>query len=251
MATRSSDRTVLGDDGLLAHLAREGAALGAAARPLDAPVPACPGWTIADLLDHVGRVHTWATRCVEAGPGDRIRLRDVPPAPPAAERPAWYRERHLALVAALRGSDPDRPVAGPGREGPRPARFWLRRQAHEAAVHRWDAQGAHGTPAPIEAAAAADGVDEVLREIVPALGDRIAGHGEVTHLAATDAGSGWWVRWKPGGVAVGPPTGRPDATVRATASDLLLLLWGRRRVADLDVRGDAAGLQRRLRVVSI
>ncbi len=27
---------------------------------LDAPVPTCPEWTVADLLGHIGRVHRWA-----------------------------------------------------------------------------------------------------------------------------------------------------------------------------------------------
>ena len=51
--------------------------------------------------------------------------------------------------------------------GPSPLAFWARRQAHETAVHRYDAQSAApgGPPAPAGAfdpAFAADGVDELI-----------------------------------------------------------------------------------------
>ena len=34
---------------------------------LEAPVPTCPGWCIADLLTHVGGVHRWAAAQVRSG----------------------------------------------------------------------------------------------------------------------------------------------------------------------------------------
>jgi uncharacterized protein (TIGR03083 family) len=46
------------------------------------PVPTCPGWTLADLVRHTGRVHRWATHIVRERatayvPIARVRV-DVP-----------------------------------------------------------------------------------------------------------------------------------------------------------------------------
>ena len=53
-------------NGYLAVLATEATALAAAAEEagLDAPVPTCPGWTVNDLVLHIGEVHRWATAAV-------------------------------------------------------------------------------------------------------------------------------------------------------------------------------------------
>ena len=47
----------------IAALRAEGPLLARAAERAgpDAPVPACPGWRIRDLVRHVGNVHRWAT----------------------------------------------------------------------------------------------------------------------------------------------------------------------------------------------
>src|SRR5947199_201094 len=47
-------------------VSREAARLVAVARqgPLDARVPGCPGWDVARLTSHVGRVHRWATASI-------------------------------------------------------------------------------------------------------------------------------------------------------------------------------------------
>ena len=85
-----------------------------------------------------------------------------------------------------------------------------RHQVQEAAVHRWDAQSAVGTPEPLPMAIADDGVDEFLwiarqlREPAP-----IA-------FRLTDSGHTFAASSEP--VA---------ATVTATASDVVLLLHGR------------------------
>ena len=50
----------------LGALDREGHAFGAAAEHagLTAEVSSCPGWTVTDLLTHLGRVHRWVTDIV-------------------------------------------------------------------------------------------------------------------------------------------------------------------------------------------
>ena len=45
------------------ELRREGELLAAAAArtPPTTAVPTCPGWSVADLLAHLGATHRWAT----------------------------------------------------------------------------------------------------------------------------------------------------------------------------------------------
>jgi hypothetical protein len=57
---------------------------------LDLPVPSCPGWTAADLVDHLGHTHLWAEHCI------RVRNPEVPDVvAPVTDRAAlagWYSE---------------------------------------------------------------------------------------------------------------------------------------------------------------
>jgi len=78
---------------------------------------------------------------------------------PDEELAPWFDEVSAGLLEALRSTDPAVRVwswAG----GQQDVAWVARRQAHEAAVHRWDAQGALGTPDPIAADLAADGIGE-------------------------------------------------------------------------------------------
>ena len=61
----------------LAVLAAEATALAAAADEagLEAPVPTCPGWTVNDLVLHMGEVHRWATAVLTSR---ATKLSDVP-----------------------------------------------------------------------------------------------------------------------------------------------------------------------------
>jgi uncharacterized protein (TIGR03083 family) len=192
---------------------------------LDRPVPSCPGWTVTDLAHHLGNVHAWA----EAA----SRSDEVPPIDDGGptgrdELVAFYGARAGSLVQRLRTADPDEPCWHFGPK-PRTVGWWLRRQCHETAVHLWDAQAAVGTPAAIDPAFAADGVDEVLDVFVARqvrLG-RIPPLPSSVRLVATDV---------PLDRLLGE--GDPVATVSGPAADLYLLLWKRRPLEGLDVDGD-------------
>jgi uncharacterized protein (TIGR03083 family) len=215
-----------------------GRALAAAARRgLDDRVPSCPDWSVSDLVTHVGTVHAWVLACLAAGPDERPRFRDVA-GPPADGLIDWYVAVHRELGDALAGADVDHVV--PSWAGPVPVRWWLRRQAHEVAVHRWDAELAHGTPAPIDAALAVDGIDEFLDVFVPLLGAKVAGSGETIHLHGTDIDGEWLIERAGDGSRVARGHAKGDVALRGTASDLLLLLWGRRTADDLETFGDAS-----------
>ena len=96
----------------IACLRSEGELLaGAAERAgLEAPVPACPGWCVRDLLKHVGYVHRWAAGYVReqhAGWVDRASEAAILAGGPGDdELPGWFREGHVALVRALAAAAP-------------------------------------------------------------------------------------------------------------------------------------------------
>lgn len=228
-------------------VAAEGAALAAAAeRDEDAVVPSCPGWTVVELVRHLGVIQARTVLLLRTGMTERPSRRDgtLPEAPQEAVLD-WYRGTLDELVAQLGDlGDPDRPVwsFSPGQER---AGFWPRRMAHETAVHRIDVEQAVGGPvAPVESALAVDGVDEILRTFVPAFAqDRSPGDGRTVHLHATDAEGEWLVTFEPGRVVVTDGHAKGDAAVRGSAGALYLWLWGRLPPDDLDVFGESSAAE--------
>ena len=223
----------------LTALGEDGTALAAAARRgLDPPVPACEGWTVADLVLHTGMVHRHKLAIVRGrltGPP-----RPWPPsAPPREELLGWYEEGLAELLAALGDTDPATPVWTFHRPE-QTAGFWRRRMAQETVIHRVDAESAHGRPGPVPADLAADGVDEALAVfLAPYLEGRpVGGNGESLGLLATDTGDSWRVRLLPTGIEVGPGQAPADATAAGSAADLLLWLWGRGPADPLERTGD-------------
>ena len=229
----------------LQSLRDDGTALAAAARQgLDPPVPACEGWTVADLVLHTGMVHRHKLEIVRgrlAQPPDPW----PPPSPPRAELLGWYSHGLEELLTVLEATDPDTRVWTFHRPD-QTAGFWRRRMAQETAVHRVDAESAHGGHRPVPAALAADGVSELLEVFLAphAEGEPVGGRGESLHLHATDTEGEWRLRLLPAGVEVGQGHAQGDAGVAGSASDLLLFLWGRAGAAPLERSGDPALLPR-------
>jgi uncharacterized protein (TIGR03083 family) len=229
----------------LRALRDDGAALAAAAgHGLDPAVPACEGWTVADLVLHTGMVHRHKLEVV------RGRLAEPPspwppPAPARSELLGWYEQGLDELVTVLEATDPETPVWTFHRPD-QTAGFWRRRMAQETAVHRVDAQSAHGDPRPVPAALAADGVSELLEVFLAphSEGEPVGGRGESLHLHATDTEGEWRIRLLPAGVEIGHGHGQADAAAAGAASDLLLFLWGRARPDPLERSGDPAVLTR-------
>jgi uncharacterized protein (TIGR03083 family) len=215
----------------------------AAAGDLAAPVPTCPGWRVSDLIGHLGSTHRWATEIVRTGAKAK-----VPTPPPPDELLSWFDQGRAALVARLRDTDPDLPCWGFGTH-PRTAGFWVRRQAHETAMHRVDLDVALGGRDPrdsIDADLAADGLDEVVAVFFPRqvrfgfqapLGDAIA---------LVDDADGR--RWTFAGDGTGPADAPVAATVRGPAPDLLFLVWRRLPLtaARVEITGDRAAAERTL-----
>jgi predicted transcriptional regulator len=114
--------------------------------------------------------------------------------------------------------------------------FITRHQVQEAAVHRWDAQAAAGVAVdPIAADVAADSVDEFLVLSRPALTRGAPPMPGTVHLHCTDVDGEWFVQ--PDG-AVERIHAKGDVALRGSAADLLLALYRRVAIDQLDVVGD-------------
>ncbi|MGY1826006.1 MULTISPECIES: maleylpyruvate isomerase family mycothiol-dependent enzyme [unclassified Blastococcus] len=200
-------------------------------RGWQAPVPGCPGWTLADLVRHLGEVqHFWAWVV-------RTRAQD-PSAYPQPRRIeddellGYVAAQSAELETALAGADPAERVWtwAPQKD----VAFVLRRQLQEATVHTVDVEQVLGDVRPVPTAVAMDGLDEWLEVMVPGAlpdGPPEQAHPVVLHAVDADAERTLFPGTKP----------FPIAALTGTAGDLLLAVWRRVPLEVLTVDGD--GLQ--------
>jgi uncharacterized protein (TIGR03083 family) len=195
---------------------------------LDAPVPSCPGWALRDLVLHLGRVQrSWGEHLRAGTPDIPWQGTHVEPRTDA-DLAEWFVASTGALVSALESVGSGAPCWTWWGE-PRTSDAVARHQVQEAGVHRWDAQSALGTPAPLRSDLAHDGVAEFLEVMTDP--DPTAVTAQVA-FEAPDTGG----RWRIG------PDAPTRLTVRATASDLVLLLYRRLPVSAVVLDGDADAL---------
>ncbi|MDH6447870.1 MULTISPECIES: maleylpyruvate isomerase family mycothiol-dependent enzyme [unclassified Streptomyces] len=229
-------------------LDREGRLLASAAEQAghDAKVPTCPQWQVRDLLRHTGTVHRWATAFVAEERTAFQPLEDEP-APTGEELAAWFRAGHRRLVDTLDSAAPD-VQCWHFFAAPSPLAFWARRQAHETAVHRFDAEAARGgTPGEIARDFAADGIDELLRGFHARAKSRVrSAEPRVLRVRASDTdGAVWTVR-----LTEEPPAtergeeGDADCEVSGPAARLYLALWNRLPFPQVTGDVSVAGLWR-------
>jgi uncharacterized protein (TIGR03083 family) len=225
------------------QLERHGAALAQAAEQagLEAEVPTCPTWSVRSLLGHIGMVHRWAAAHVREGEAAFNRNTEAPEFPaPDDGVIEWFRAGHAELVQALRDA-PDDLVAMTFLADAGPARaFWARRQAHETAIHRSDAEAALGTVPEFDRHFALDGIAELLEGFYARRGGKLLADPPVRlRVAPTDADTYWRVEIGPEGRTVERDTrGQVDAMLVGTASDLYLDLWNRGRSGAVAASGD-------------
>jgi uncharacterized protein (TIGR03083 family) len=222
---------------------------------LDASVPTCPPWHVKDLLRHTGYVHRWAARhiteCPDTvldGPPEADILRGGAADPDLL---AWFRTGHAALVETLSTADPGL-VCATFMDAPSPLAFWARRQAHETAIHRADADSASGTRPEYEPGFAADGIDELIMGFGPRRKYRpSAEHAGSMLVRATDTGHAWYVGTEDGRIQARREPGGSDSadavacTVTGPASGVYLFLWNRSDAdqADVTISGDTGFLE--------
>lgn len=236
---------------LVDTLQREGEALGAV-EIVDIDVPTCPGWTLPDLFFHVGSVHRWQQSQLLAPSQEALVKVDRPPRPSLDALSDWYFEGLDNLLATVAKVGPDR--ATPTWSGPHPARFWVRRAAHETAIHRWDAEASTPTqPQPLAIRQAIDLLDELFDVVVMHKFDPRGWENPTisVHLHATDTDDGeWLIRIGNSGFEVTRAHAKGDVAVRGPVNDLALMMVGRIPAARLEVLGETQVLDRWFRSVS-
>ncbi|MDA8294979.1 MAG: maleylpyruvate isomerase family mycothiol-dependent enzyme [Actinomycetota bacterium] len=200
---------------------------------LDAAVPSCPGWCVRELLAHLHYIHRWAADYVADASQEMVPELDEPGVLAAAPRDdvllTSVQEGHRRLVEALAAA-PLSLECWTFLPAPSPLAMWARRQAHETAIHRVDAElAADRRPTPVSSEFAADGIDELLfgflgrrRRISPPSG--VEG---TIGLEATDWPAQWSIRLAHGGIETSRGASARDLTVRGAVTELYLLVWNR------------------------
>ena len=244
----------------LDHLARESARFSAALLDADphVPVPTCPGWDADDLLWHLADVQWFWGTIVQRRLQDTAATRALVHVDRPTDREAlraFYATASKNLQDGLASAAPETPVWTWSLD--QSVGFIRRRQAHEALIHRLDAELTAGNRTPMDPALSADGVDEVLRIMYGELPDwcDFTERGGTARIVASDTGDSWHF-------AMGRATGvDPDdgqvvdepaflvsdvddgqgagATITGTAADLDCWLWRRPPVGSVDQGGDA------------
>lgn len=243
----------------LAHLASESARFGSvmAATAPDARVPTCPDWTADDLLWHLAEVQ-WFWGAIVRERVDADKAEELKPDRPSdrAGLAEFYAKASGDLDAILAATPPQTEVWTWADD--KSAGFVRRRQAHEALIHRIDAELTAGDRSKMDPRLSADGIDEALRLMyggtVPDWGSFKANEGRTLRITATDTGDSWFITL--GHFTGTDPESRESynepcihaadadpgtsaaATIAGTAADLDCWLWHRPPLGTIDRAGD-------------
>jgi uncharacterized protein (TIGR03083 family) len=242
-------------DELIQVVATEGRAFAEAASrgPWDARVPGCPDWDLRELVRHLSEIHLWAAGNIAGRPGSSLDLDDRSDLvtswpdlaafwPDDGDLIEYYLRTNANLVREFESAAPD--VSAPTfLPAPSPLAMWARRQAHETAIHRFDAESATGAVTGFDPVLAADGISELLfgfyRQGPRDNGRRFPIQQDATmHVHAVDTDDHWSMQFTPGSISRGEATQAADVTVSGTASDLYLALWNWADDSRLSVAGD-------------
>ncbi|MDI6911964.1 maleylpyruvate isomerase family mycothiol-dependent enzyme [Nocardioides sp.] len=251
--------TRLAFDDYLGHLREDSGRFRAVLTGCDpaARVPGCPEWTAADLLWHLTEVQQFWARIVRDRPTGPSRDWVEPQRPASYDALlAAFDEHSAALAAALEAADPAEPAWSWSEE--QTVGFTFRRQAHEALIHRLDAEQTAGDVSPLDPELAADGVDEALAVMfggTPPWGT-FTGLPQYVRVDLTDRDESVWVQvghftgtdpesgTHHDGIAdvsvVPDPGGEPDVVVDGPAGAIDAWLWRRGDDREIRVAGDRA-----------
>ena len=217
-------------------------------------VPGCPAWNAADLLCHLTEVQHCGAHVVRSRPASPDGYTGPARAGSHSERLTSFDAASDALTEALEDADPAEPAWTWSTE--QTVGFILRRQAHEALIHRVDAEQAAGSAVTgLDPALAADGVAEVLDVLYgahPSWGT-FSPLAHYVRLDLTDVGESVWVQlghlsgtdpadgvhYEEDEIAVvADPGTEADAVVEGPADAMDVWLWRRGDDAAIRVHGD-------------
>jgi uncharacterized protein (TIGR03083 family) len=181
----------------VAHLTGESARFGEAiaAAPPEAPVLSCPDWTADDLLWHLAWVQSWWATIVRdnvTGPEAKQLEPERPRARPGLLE--FYQQASRDLREVLSTVTADTPAWTWSDN--HTVGFIRRKQAHEALIHRIDAETTAGNRTSMDPRLSADGVDEVLRVMysgVPEWGSFAPDESRTLRIQATDTSDSWLI----------------------------------------------------------
>jgi uncharacterized protein (TIGR03083 family) len=219
------------------------------------PVPTCPDWTADDLLFHLAKVQSFWARIVRERITDESAAvdHDCPRPADRAGLLTLFDRASADLYQALASTPPETTVWSWAHE--QTAGFSRRRQAHEALIHRLDAELTAGARTELHPALAADGVAEALTVMYgdpPAWGEMALEGDHVVQFLASDTGDSYQVavgRF----TGVGPVSGKandfwcldqapsgsqPTLQISGSAEDLDCWLWRRPPRGSVDIEGD-------------
>jgi len=218
-----------------------------AAADSDAAVPTCPGWTVADLVAHVGETQHWVSEIIERRIVDPTQLptemATVPTEP--ADWPDWLRDGGARAAEAFSDEALEAPVFNAASDDRTGGEFWLSTLLNELVIHGADAAFAAGRDVDVDADVAAELIRNHLAMLTsptwaaqrPESASALRGSGETLHWHATDepglgeAGE-WFIERGPDGASWQPRSGEADVSVSGPAKSLLLILTRRRQLTD-------------------
>jgi len=221
----------------------------------DAVVPTCPGWSAADLLWHLAEVQYFWGSIVD-------RKLTTPDAHAPPERPDdmaglfEFFDEAAALLARSLAATADDVTVWTWAADAQHVGFVKRRQAHEALIHRIDAELISAGLTPVDAQLATDGVDEALTVMYGGVPDwaEITHLGSVGRIATDDTARSWLVQlgeWRGTSPTSGTEydhesmlrvvdTGETTWAIIGAAADLDAWFWNRPTVGEIEHEGDTA-----------
>jgi uncharacterized protein (TIGR03083 family) len=206
-----------------------------AASNLSAAVPSCPEWTNTELLTHMVRVWHMLALFAEHQPQGFPDRELFPAKPEPGEEVAAARvalQHALEAFAALPTG-----VEMWSWAQTQSSDYFHRRIHLETLVHRIDAEQAAGLASEIDPEEAADAVDERFVEFLPLREGRPAGS---LHVHRTDGAGEWTMQVRDDSIVVACDHAKGDAAARGSATELMLAVWGRAGLEQLETFGDSA-----------
>jgi uncharacterized protein (TIGR03083 family) len=198
-------------------------------------VPSCPEWSLDDLVQHVGEVYLHKVDCV------RLNARPTEEPDLTGLTSVQVLERGFGELSKTFDEHAPEDPAWTWFEPDQTVGFWIRRMAHETAVHRFDAELAVHSPTPIEDDLAEDGLDEVLATLLAA--DIEPAEYEIGRpdVEVRTPGRSWFVHFEKEGLRISD-AGQATTVILGDPADLELWLYNRITGDHLSFTGDLVGM---------